>query len=110
MALISCPECSNEISDTALKCPKCGIQLRKLKRGFFGKLFKFVFIAFNLLMAIWLFSYFSTVGDLSENATSGAQKAGTAIGATLGTGMLLFFWALGDLILGLFVLFTRPKS
>lgn len=27
MALIKCPECNNEVSDTALTCPKCGYQL-----------------------------------------------------------------------------------
>jgi ssDNA-binding Zn-finger/Zn-ribbon topoisomerase 1 len=110
MALITCPECSNEVSDTALKCPKCGVQLRKPKRGFFGKLFKFVFIAFNIIMLLWMFSYFGAVSDVASNASSGAEQAGTAIGATLGTGMLLFFWCVGDVILGLLVLFTRPKK
>jgi ribosomal protein L7/L12 len=27
MALIKCPECSNEISDKAIACPKCGYPL-----------------------------------------------------------------------------------
>ena len=54
MAMINCPECSSEVSDTALKCPGCGVQLRKPKRGFFGKLIKYSFIGFNILMAIWL--------------------------------------------------------
>ncbi|WP_140308924.1 zinc ribbon domain-containing protein, partial [Vibrio parahaemolyticus] len=27
MALINCPECETEVSDSALKCPKCGVQL-----------------------------------------------------------------------------------
>jgi len=29
MALIKCPECSREVSDTALTCPNCGYQLKK---------------------------------------------------------------------------------
>ena len=29
MALINCPECSREVSDTALACPHCGYQLKK---------------------------------------------------------------------------------
>lgn len=110
MALVACPECSNEVSDRALKCPKCGVQLRKLKRGFFGKIFKFLFITFNILMLLWLVSYFGSIGELSERAASDAEQAGVTIGATLGTGMLLFIWAVGDLILGLFVLFTRPQK
>ena len=110
MALIKCPECSNEVSNTALKCPKCGVQLRKLKRGFFGKLFKWGFIVFNILMVIWLFSYWGTVGEIANTAGSEAEKAGVAIGGTLATGMLFGVWVAGDIVLGLFVLFTRPKS
>ncbi len=110
MALINCPECSTEVSDTAMKCPKCGVQLRKPKRGIFGKLVKWGFIGFNLLMVIWLFSYWGSVGDIANTAGSEAGKAGAAIGGTIGTGMLLGLWGFGDIILGLFVLFTRPKS
>ncbi|MCC4275338.1 zinc ribbon domain-containing protein [Marinomonas communis] len=110
MALINCPECQTKVSDTALKCPKCGVQLRKPKRGFFGKLFKWGFIGFNILMLIWLFSYWDSVGDLANTAGSDAAKAGAAIGGTIGTSMLLGLWVFGDIILGLFVMFTRPKS
>lgn len=110
MSLIACPECTNEVSDTALKCPKCGVQLRKLKRGFFGKLFKFGFIVFNIIMVMWLFTYFGAVGDVTRQASSSAEQAGATIGATIGTGMLLFVWFVGDTILGLLVLFTRPKA
>lgn len=110
MALIKCPECSNEVSDSALKCPKCGVQLRKLKRGFFGKIFKFLFIAFNIFMALWMFSYFGVVSDAAKDTSNSARQAGAAIGGALGTGFLLFLWGIGDLILGLFVLFTRPRK
>jgi len=109
MALINCPECSAEVSNTALKCPKCGVQLRKLKRGFFGNIFKWGFIVFNLLMAVWLFSYGGSIGELASKSGSEAAKVGAAIGGTIGTGMLFGLWALGDIILGLFVMFTRPK-
>ena len=109
MAMIECPECSNEVSDQAMACSKCGIQLRKPKRGFFGKVVKFLFVAFNVIMALWLFSYFGFIGDSYSGSASDAEAAGTAIGGTIGVGILLFLWAIGDLILGLFVLFTRPK-
>jgi len=109
MPLIKCPECSTEVSDTALKCSKCGVQLRKLKRGFFGKLFKWSFIGFNILMAIWLVSgmYSATEGI---QALSGAEQAGAAIGTGIGAMLILGVWVVGDIILGLFVLFTRPKA
>lgn len=106
---MNCPECQSEVSDSALKCPKCGVQLRKPKRGFFGKLFKWTFICFNILMTFWLISYWGTIGDMTSGA-SGAEKAGAAIGGTIGTGMLFGLWVFGDIVLGLFVLFTRPKS
>ena len=109
MAIISCPECASEVSDTAFKCPQCGVQIRKPKRGIFGKLFKWLFILFNLIMIIWLISYWSEIGNLVEKSGSEAERTGAAIGATLGTGLLFGIWAVVDIILGLFVLFTRPK-
>ena len=110
MALIKCPECQTEVSDTALKCTKCGVQLRKPKRTFFGKLVKWGFIAFNLIMVIWLVSYWSSAGDVINTAASDAEQAGAAIGATIGTGFLFGIWGFGDVVLGICLLVTRPKS
>lgn len=110
MALTSCPACDGEVSTSATKCPRCGHRIRKPKRGFFGKLFKWSFVLFNLLMVFWLFSY---VGDVSEQYGATADeygRAGTAIGGTIGVGILLFLWVLLDVILGMMVLFTRPRD
>lgn len=109
MAMISCPECQNSVSDTAFKCPKCGVQLRKAKRGFFGKMFKWSFIGFNALMAIWAISGFSAATS-DINTLSGAEQAGAAIGTGLGLMMVFVVWLIGALILGMLVLFTRPKT
>ncbi|MBT7558804.1 zinc ribbon domain-containing protein [Candidatus Woesearchaeota archaeon] len=109
MSMIKCPECSSEVSDSALKCPSCGVQLRKAKRGFFGKLVKWGFIGFNIIMLIWLVGGMGAATDGME-AMSEAEKAGTAIGAGIGMAMIFGVWVVGDIILGLFVLFTRPKS
>lgn len=49
MALIKCPECQKEVSDSALYCPACGKQIKKLKRSFFGKLIKWIFILFYII-------------------------------------------------------------
>lgn len=110
MALVACPECSHQVSDSALKCSQCGKQLRKPKRSFMGKLFKWSFILFNILMVIWMFGYMGVIGEGMDSAADEYESAGTAIGGTIGIGILLFLWALGDIILGMFVLFTRPKS
>jgi len=110
MSMIQCKECGGNISDNTLVCPHCGVQLKKPKRGFFGKLFKWLFILFNLLMVVWLFSYFGLIGEsLDTTTTNSAEEAGTLIGGSIGSFFLIMVWALGDIILGLFVLFTRPK-
>jgi NADH:ubiquinone oxidoreductase subunit 6 (subunit J) len=85
------------------------IQREVRKRGFFGKLAKFLFIAFNLLMLLWLITYWVSAGNLMSEMQSEAERAGGAVGATLATGMLLFFWVAGALILGLITLFTRGQ-
>jgi hypothetical protein len=77
------------------------------KRGFFGKVFKFLFIVFNIAMVAWLVTYWIDVGDMINNSTSGAERTGAAIGTTIGTSVILFFWAAGDLILGALTMFTR---
>lgn len=110
MATVPCPSCGKDVSVKAFDCPSCGHPLRKAKRGFFGKVFKWAFVLFNIVMIAMLFSYADVIGDQMDTAKSDAEKAGTAIGATLGSGMLLTLWAIGDIILGMFVLFTRPKK
>lgn len=110
MALINCPECNKEVSGTALKCPSCGFQLRKPKRGFFGTLIKWAFILFNILMIFWWFSYTGQVADTVQTAGSNAAEAGTLIGGTIGVGLIFAIWFFGDFILGIFVFLTRPKA
>jgi hypothetical protein len=76
----------------------------------FGKLVKWVFIGFNILMVIWLVAGFGAASDTMQNSVNDAERAGAAIGTTIGMGMIIVFWALGDIILGMFVLFTRRKK
>lgn len=109
MAMIKCPECSADVSDSALKCPSCGVQLRKPKRGFFGKLIKWGFIGFNVLMLVWFIGGMGAATD-GMDAMSEAERTGAAIGTGLGAAMLLGIWVVGDIILGLLVLLTRPKG
>ncbi|HTO29626.1 MAG TPA: hypothetical protein VL202_00380 [Pararhizobium sp.] len=78
------------------------------KRGFFGWIFLILFILFNLLMVWWLLAYWSSLA--STTSASDAEAAGKAIGGTIGSGMLIFLWAAGDVILGLFVLLTRGRK
>ena len=65
MARINCPKCSTEVSDTALRCPKCGVRLPKSKRDFGSALFKWI-IGLIILMVFWfLFGTKSIMGFLS---------------------------------------------
>ncbi|TXT26971.1 MAG: hypothetical protein FD131_3967 [Rhodocyclaceae bacterium] len=109
MALIQCPECESSVSDTALKCPKCGVQLRKPVRSAFGKIVKWVFILFNALMAIVMYNGMSAATQVVATANGGAEQAGAAIGTGIGAFVILAIWGFGAVILGLITLLTRPK-
>jgi len=109
MALIHCPECKSEVSSTAHKCVKCGHVINKPKRGLFGKLFKWSFIGFNVLMLLWMVTGMSAASNATV-ATSEAGRTGAAVGTAIGAGLVLGIWVMGDIILGLLVLFTRPRT
>lgn len=110
MALVNCPECKSEISDSATKCPKCGVQLIKATRSAFGKLIKYSFIAFNILMLIWLIVGMGTASQHITNTATQAEQAGAAIGTGIGAMLIIIVWVMGDIVLGLFTLLTRPKN
>lgn len=86
------------------------IQREISDRTFFGKLVKWLFIVFNVLMLLWLLSGMFVAGDSVDQAINDAERAGAAIGSTIAIGMIITLWALGDVILGLLVLFTRRKK
>lgn len=79
------------------------------KRGFFGWVFLLIFFAFNALMIAWLLTYWGAIGGHLSSGND-AYRTGAAIGATIGTGMIFFFWAAGALITGLFALLTRGRK
>lgn len=84
-------------------------------RTLMGKIFKYLFIAFNIVMLLLVVVSCSSSGEVISNAASEAEyadaaTAGATIGAGLLMGTLLFVWLVGDVILGLFVLFTRRKK
>ena len=77
-------------------------------RGPFGQIIKWVFIIFNVVMAIWLFGYWVEVAPLLHTGSE-AHQTGASIGVTMGTGLIVMIWGLGDIILGLPLLLTRGK-
>jgi len=110
MSMISCPECSKKVSDTSLKCPSCGVQLKIATRSFMGKLFKWLFILFNLFMPFFIFVLGGATSDVMDSAGSASEEAGTAIAGGLSMMFSIIVWVVGDIILGFIVLMTRPKS
>ncbi len=108
--LVKCSECGAEVSDTALKCPQCGKQLRKPKRGVMGKIFLWLFYLFNILMLIWFVGGMNSASEIASQATSEAERAGAAIGTGIGATFVLFIWAIGDIITGLLAFMSRPKA
>lgn len=75
------------------------------------RVFTWVILVFNLLMLIWIVTAVSAnardcsglTGDALTNCQ--ANNVGTGIGATL----VFVLWALGDVILGVLWLVTRPR-
>lgn len=79
-------------------------------RTTFGKIVKWVFIGFNILMPVWIVAGLVAAGSAMGGAINEAEQAGAAIGTTIGVGLLVALWALGDIILGILVLLTRRKK
>ena len=69
-------------------------------------LLKLIFIAFNLLMAFWFIStWFKASADF--HLLSHAEQTGTVLGLLTADFLIAFFWATGDVILGLPLLLMR---
>jgi hypothetical protein len=81
------------------------VRTEKRERTVAGKLIKWIFVGFNLLMAFWVIGGLSSVSNIQTH--SAAEEVGRGIGATIGITLILILWALGDLILGVLVLVTR---
>jgi hypothetical protein len=85
------------------------VRIERRKRGFFGWLFLLIFIAFNLFMLAWIGTYWAAIAPHMDSGSTAAQ-AGAAIGATMGTGLIVGIWTCGALVLGLFALLTRGRK
>ena len=69
-------------------------------RGLIGTIFKWMFIAFNIMMAIMVYL---SMGHTEESNTA------VQVGAGMGISMLAMMWATGFIVLGAFTYFTRAK-
>src|SRR5438045_2523434 len=80
------------------------------KRGFFGHIFKILFLLFNVLMLVWMISYWNTVSPMFDEKLGAAARAGAGVGTTIGSTFLLLVWALGAVILGLLTMLSRGSK
>lgn len=110
MALVSCRECKNEVSDTALQCMKCGVRLRAPQIGFLGNLFEYLFILLNMIMAYYFISYTFNMGIDINSAATEDIKIRLFNETVRGVEILLKFWACGSIILGTLIVFVRKQK
>lgn len=71
MSLINCPECSHEVSDSAMSCPNCGFELKKQHQSKkpkkkSGGCLPWVVVTLVILALITLYSIFRD--DTSEES------------------------------------------
>lgn len=69
MALINCPECNKEISDTVKKCPHCGIKIKGYKKKSMSLKTKKILAISGVIIAICI------VALLGGNAIFGMDKS-----------------------------------
>lgn len=74
MALINCPECNKEISDTSKSCPNCGYRFKKkMNDKTFKALFAIIFVIVVVAIIFFankLIKYYSIKSDIRECAVS----------------------------------------
>lgn len=86
------------------------VRIEQRKRGIFGTIVWWLFLAFNAFMAAWMYFAISSVAEVASQTSDAAQQAGAAIGGTIASGMILWLWLLGAVILGLIVALSRGKK
>jgi len=74
--------------------------MEEKSRGLIGTLFKWAFIAFNVMMAIMMYM---SMGHTDESNTV------VQLGADMGLSMIGMMWAAGFIVLGALTYFTRAK-
>ncbi|HWP27314.1 MAG TPA: hypothetical protein VNL39_13315 [Xanthobacteraceae bacterium] len=83
-------------------------QLEIRRIGFFGIAIRILFGTFNLFMLAWLIAAWTLVSELKPQ--SHAEQIEHNIGAAIGTGVILFTWMAGAVILGLPAMIYRGEK
>jgi hypothetical protein len=75
-------------------------------------IFRWVFLAIQVLFLIWIISGVNSASDNCDGEVGTALdacQAGTAVGAGIGVGIVIFLWVAVDIILGITYLIFRKK-
>lgn len=83
------------------------VRIERHRRGFFGWIFRLLFLSFNILMLLVISHSFYTAWRLSEDL---ANRDDIRVGATGAIGALLFIWIVGALFLGVLSYVTRGNK
>ena len=85
----------------------------RMERSIFGKIAKYMFIFFNIIMLIALIFLSPSIDEFDVSSPE-LYKNEEKLSQFMLTGTLMYFlffvWVVGDLILGVWVLCTRPKK
>lgn len=81
-------------------------QIEKRRRGCFGMLIAVAFWVFNVVMALWIVgAWFSTTLE----STPGMEGL-EGVAVFVATGVLLWIWLFGAIILGIMMFATRGRK
>ena len=111
MALVN-----SSASDRGVSDKKCGDLKRDTKRckpqrGFIGKMVKYAFIGFNILMLLWFITEICKPAETTAKPNSEAVLAGLYMSAGHGvTMMIIMMWTFGGIAMGIMMLLTAPKE
>jgi hypothetical protein len=75
--------------------------------------FTWVIVIINVLFLVWIVAGVAGLADECADEAANlrdACEAGTAVGATIGVGIIIGLWAFVDVILGVLWLVTKPKA
>ena len=85
----------------------------RMERSIFGKIAKYIFIFFNIIMLIAIIFLSPSIDEFDVSSPE-LYKNEEKLSQFMLTGtlmyLLFFVWVVGDLILGVWVLCTRPKK
>ena len=86
------------------------IRTEKRRRGIFGTIVWWIFLAYNAFMIYWMYALFTVNSEQISSATSNNEQAVAVVAGGITFGMSLFLWFLGSVILGLIVMLSRGRK